>query len=303
MAGTEGIKGHIASIRETKKITSAMYLIASTKLRRARSELSETRPYFDALRSEIVRIFRTDRNVQSRYFTDANGSLPEDGVCGLLVITADKGLAGAYNVNVLRCAEEVLRAHPDARLFVVGEYGRRYFEQHRIPTEKTFLYTAQSPTMERAREICAQLLDLYDSRELDELIVVYTDLKNSLSSTALKSRLLPLERAPFEAAARKAGAEMGDFEYYPSIEAVLEGSLRSYLVGFLYSALVDSFCSEQNARVTAMDAANRNADELLASLTLQLNRERQAAITQEITEVSAGAKALARTHRKEASAT
>lgn len=307
MAGTEGIKDHITSVRETKKITSAMYLIASTKLRRARGELNATRPYFDALRSEIVRIFRTDEHIESRYFVGEDGALPKGGVCGLLVITADKGLAGAYNVNVLRRAEEELRAHPGARLFVVGEYGRRYFEQHRIPTEKTFLYTAQNPTMERAREICTQLLDLYDGEELDELIVVYTDLKNSLSSTALTSRLLPFERAPFERAAAAGGQKTyrSDFEYYPSVAAVLEGSLRSYLVGFIYSALVDSFCSEQNARVTAMDAANRNADELLASLTLQLNRERQAAITQEITEVSAGAKALARSHKhgKEASGT
>ena len=304
MAGTEGIKEHIKSIRETKKITSAMYLIASTKLRRARSELSATRPYFDALRSEIVRIFRTDKNVQSRYLVGPDGSLPEGGVCGILVITADKGLAGAYNVNVLRCAEELLRTHEGARLFVVGEYGRRYFEQHRIPTEKSFLYTAQNPTMDRAQEICTQLLDLYESAALDELIVVYTDMKNSLSSTALTSQLLPLERAPFEAAARRAGdARKGSFEYFPSMESVLESSLRSYLVGFIYSALVDSFCSEQNARVTAMDAANRNADELLSNLTLQLNRERQAAITQEITEVSAGAKALSRSHGKEASGT
>lgn len=299
MAGTKEIKEHISAVRETKKITNAMYLISSTKLRRARDELNRTRPYFDALRTEIMRIFCADSKVKSRYFFAPDGSVPEGGVCGVLVITADKGLAGAYNVNVLRQAEALLREKPNARLFVVGEYGRRYFHQHRIPIEASFLYTAQSPTLHRAREICTLLLDLYDRCELDEVFVLYTDMKNSLSSSALSSRLLPLERAHFQA---DAGTFADDTEYTfePSMEEVLNNVIRSYLTGFIYSALVDSFCSEQNARVSAMDAANRNAEELLSTLSLQLNHARQAAITQEITEVSAGAKAQQRKHRKEA---
>ena len=196
MAGTKEIKEHISAVRETKKITNAMYLISSTKLRRARDELNRTRPYFDALRTEIMRIFCADSKVKSRYFFAPDGSVPEGGVCGVLVITADKGLAGAYNVNVLRQAEALLREKPNARLFVVGEYGRRYFHQHRIPIEASFLYTAQSPTLHRAREICTLLLDLYDRCELDEVFVLYTDMKNSLSSSALSSRLLPLEIHP-----------------------------------------------------------------------------------------------------------
>lgn len=181
---------------------------------------------------------------------------------------------------------------------MVGEYGRHFFKQHKIPVAKSFLYTAQNPTMDRAREICALLLDEYDRGELQEIFVVYTDMENSLTSQALSTRLLPFHRTYF-APPTKEKAVSDPFEFVPSVDAVLDGMMHSYVAGFIYSALIDSFCSEQNARMTAMDAANRNAEKLLGELSLQYNRVRQAAITQEITEVSAGAKAQRRKHRKE----
>ena len=121
-------------------------------------------------------------------------------------------------------------------------------------------------------------------------MLIYTDMKNSIASAALTHRLLPLERSHFEAHASDTAGDT-PLEFVPSVEVVVKGVMRSYLSGFLYSALLDSFCSEQNARVTAMDAANVNAQELLGDLSLQLNRTRQSAITQEITEISAGAQA------------
>ena len=287
MASAKELKDRIKAVQETKKITNAMYLISSTKLRRAKVDLAQTRPYFDSLRSEIGRILRVDSSFQSRYFYDADGTLPDGGVRGILVITADKGLAGAYNLNVIREAEKLYQERPDAQMFVVGEVGRRYFTAHRYPM--TFFPGANSPSMEAARAITTALLDRYDGGELDELMLIYTDMKNSLASAALTHRLLPLERRHFEAHAPS--ADDTPLEFVPSVEVVVKGVMRSYLSGFLYSALLDSFCSEQNARVTAMDAANVNAQELLGDLSLQLNRTRQSAITQEITEISAGAQA------------
>ena len=152
MAGTKEIKTHIASVGETRKITNAMYLIASTKLRRARQELDQTRPYFEALRGEIRRIFHTAYNVDSRFFYPIGNDAPLQGSYGCLLITADKGLAGAYNQNAIREAQRLLERHPGTKLFVVGEYGRRFFDQRRIPIEHSFLYTAQNPTMARARD-------------------------------------------------------------------------------------------------------------------------------------------------------
>ena len=290
MAGTKEIKNHIESVRETKKITNAMYLIASTKLRRARAELDNTRPYFNALQREIKRIFRKVSDVESPYFYPVGDDSPLKGTYGCLVITADKGLAGAYNQNAIKQAIKLLEEHPDTKLFVVGEYGRRFFAAHNIPIEHSFLYTAQNPTMARAREISALLLDGFDRGELKEIYVIYTDMANSMSYEARTARVMPFHRSFFLTAPGEREVRE-PFEFHPNVSAVLDSMMPSYVSGFIYSALIDSFCCEQSARMTAMDSANQNAENLLGELSLEFNRVRQAAITQEITEVSAGAKA------------
>ena len=298
MASVKELKERIGGVKETKQITNAMYLVASTKLRHAREDLENTRPYFNALRREVGRVFHADQALLSRYFYDPDGTLPDRGVPALLVITGDKGLAGAYNMNVLRKTEQLLAERPGCRLFVIGEYGRRYFSTHRIPYEKDFLYTAQAPSQDISREICTRLLEQYEKEDLDEILMVYTDMKSSLAAEVRVHRLLPLER---EGILDTVSPETkpADYVYVPSQEEVLDMFIRSYLSGFIYSATVDSLCSEQNARVTAMDAANRNAEKLIDELSLRLNRERQAAITQEITEISAGAQAQRRKQGKE----
>ena len=155
--------------------------------------------------------------------------------------------------------------------------------------------------MQRAREICSILLSAYERGELKEIFVIYTDMESSLSSAAHSTRLLPFHRSHFSTSAKEKQekAVTAPFEFIPSVTAVLNNVMKCYISGFIYSALIDSFCSEQNARMIAMDAANQNAQELLDSLSLQYNRVRQAAITQEITEVSAGAKAQRAQRRKE----
>lgn len=298
MASTTEIKGRINSIKETQKITNAMYLIASTKLRKARNELEQTRPYFDALRSEIKRVFRTVNDVDSHYFYPPDQETEINGTYGCLVITADKGLAGAYNQNVLKEAQRLLNKHKDMKLFVVGEYGRRFFSQHHIPIERMFLYTAQNPTLDRAREISSMLLDQYDAGQLKKIYVIYTDMEDGMTARVHSNRLLPFHRTYF-APPEKEKKVTVPFEFEPSPSAVLNRIMHSYLTGFIYSALIDSFCSEQQARMTAMDSANRNAEELLTNLSLQYNRVRQTAITQEITEVTAGAKAQRKKCRRE----
>lgn len=297
MAGTKEIKDHIESVRDTQKITNAMYLIASTKLRKARADLENTRPYFDALRTEIKRIFRMAGGVESRYFFPGDDRLL-DGTYAYLVITADKGLAGMYNQNVLREAKRLLDKHADAKLFVVGEYGRQYFAHHNVPIEKSFLYTAQNPTMHRAREISDTLLELYDSGKIQEIFVVYTDMKNAIAEEVISTRLLPLHQQTF-ASDHEDLTLRTPFTFAPSVETVLDTLIPSYISGYIYSALIDSFCSEQNARMTAMRTANDNAEALLSSLSSDYHRLRQAEITQEITEITAGA-AAQRRNAKEA---
>ncbi len=297
MAGTKEIKGRISSIRDTQKITNAMYLIASTKMRKAKNELDCTRPYFDSLRTEIKRLFRIQSKVESRYFYPADGSPVPENTYGCLVITADKGLAGAYNQNVLKEAKRLYTEHEDMKFFVVGEYGRRFFQKSKIPIEQSFLYTAQNPTMQRAREISSILLGMYDKGELGKIFIIYTDLQNGMQEEAKVTRLLPFHRSHFVSEEERPVKE--PFDFIPDLRTVLETSVRSYVSGYIYSALVDSFCSEQNARMTAMNAANDNAEKMLGQLSIQYNRVRQAAITREITEVSAGAKAQKKKRMKE----
>ncbi len=174
---------------------------------------------------------------------------------------------------------------------MVGEYGRRFFASRGIPIEHSFLYTAQNPTMARAREISALLLDRFDRGELKKIFVVYTDMESALSFQARSTRLLPFHRTYFADTAMTEQPVTEPFEFLPDVPSVLDNMMPSYVSGFIYSALIDSFCCEQNARMTAMDSANRNAEGLLGELSLQYNRVRQAAITQSITEVSAGARA------------
>ena len=284
------IRVRIDSIRQTRKITNAMYLISSAKMRKAKQEWDQTRPYFLALKAEVKRIFRTSGHVESHYLYPDEGETPLNGTYGCLVITADKGLAGAYNQNVLKEAQKMLSEHPDTKLFVVGEYGRQFFQRHRIPIERSVLYTAQNPTMQRAREITGELLTRFNAGELQKIFVIYTDIKNSLTENVSVTRVLPFHRSVFSAPTDEKRVT-APFEFFPSVTQVLDNLVPSYVSGFIYSALIDSFCSEQSARMEAMNSANQNAEKMLGELALKYNRIRQAAITQEITEVSAGARA------------
>lgn len=305
MASAKDIKRRIDSVRDTQKITNAMYLIASTKLRKARNDLNNTQPYFEALKGELERIFRTIDHVHSQYFLpegveDDNEDPVIEGKYAYLIITADKGLAGAYNQNVIKEASRIIDKRKENVIYVVGEYGRNYFLKHNYPVDPTFLYTASNPTMDRAREIGAILIDGFLNEDIKKVYIIYTDFGHGLEPKALSFRLLPVHRSYFRSSDH-AGSDGDDIEYFPSMEEVLDNVLPNYLIGYIYSALVDSYCSEQNARMMAMDRSTQNAQEILDRLNLEYNHLRQSAITQEIIEVSAGAKSLKKNkaHRQE----
>ena len=301
MASIKEIKNRIKSVQDTRKITNAMYMISSAKLRKARKNFEATRPYFDAVSHEIKRIFRIDENVQSRYFYPKGVIEDLEGTYGYLVITADKGLAGAYNKNVIEEAVRMLGEHDDNLLFVVGECGRHYFTAHHIPIEQAFRYTAQNPNLSRAREITTVLLDRYDKGDITKIYVIFTDYQNSFTEEAQVMRLLPFHKADFNVAPPPWEKKVKTpFKFMPNLSEVLDNTIESYVLGIVYGALVDSFASEQSARMNAMDSANRNSQEILNDLRVQYNHTRQAMITQEITEISAGAKAMKRKRERKA---
>ena len=290
MATTKEIKNHISSVKDTQKITNAMYLIASTKMRKAKAELDLARPYFNAVQNEIKRIFRVNENIENKYFYPVTGEHDLPGSYGYLVITADKGLAGSYNQNVIKEAIKLMNEHEDPKLYVVGEYGRHYFNAHNIPIEKSFLYTAQNPTIHRAREIASILMDEYNNERLSKIFIIYTDMKNAVTCETKTTRILPFHRGDFIVENSTEKEVKVPFEFTPSIESVLNNIVPGYIAGVVYATLIDSFCSEQNARMNAMDAANRNAQKLMDELSVEYNHVRQSAISQEITEISSGAR-------------
>ena len=293
MASITEIRNRMRSIQQTLKITNAMYLISSAKVKKARKQLAEVEPYFDRLAKTILDIFRHSPDLQHRYI-EGHHKPKENRKAGFVVITGDKGLAGAYNPNVLKLAETYLSHKNDATLFLIGQMGRHYFEKKNIPIDGEFMYTAQDPTISRAKEISNTLLDLYEQGALDEIYLVFTRSYSAMHMEPEIIKLLPLDRAMLSA---RRGMTQADqyrdiVRYEPSPEAVLDVLVPGVIKGYLFAALVESFCSEQNARMTAMDSASDSAREMLKSLSLEFNRARQGAITQEITEIAGGAEAL-----------
>ena len=293
MASITEIRGRMRSIEQTLKITNAMYLISSAKVKKARKQLSEVEPYFDRLARTILDIFRHSTELQHR-FIEGHHKSREDRKTGFVVITGDKGLAGAYNHNVLKLAESYLERKKDSTLFLIGQMGRHYFEKKNIPIDGEFMYTAQDPTITRAREISNTLLNLYEDGALDEIYLVFTRSYSAMRMEPEIIKLLPLDRAMLSA--RRGLSEADQYRdvvrYEPSPEAVLDVLVPGVIKGYLFSALVESFCSEQNARMTAMDSASESARDMLKALSLEFNRARQGAITQEITEIAGGAAGL-----------
>lgn len=290
MANGREVKTRIKSIQDTMKITNAMYMISSAKLRKARTNLENTEPYFQMLQETVARLLRHLPEMEHCYLEEEKQPEKKNKKRGFIVITADKGLAGAYNHNVVKLTEQCLSTGEDDQLFVVGELGREYFIQHKIPIQKQFHYTVQDPNLTRARDISDYVISLYEEKELDEIYVIYTQMVNSMTEEAKVERLLPLKRSVFQAA-MLADVYAEDIRMVPSAEEVVNNVVPDYIAGFIYGALVESFCSEQNARMMAMKAASDNAENILKELRITYHRVRQGAITQEITEVIAGARA------------
>lgn len=290
MANAKEILSRIKSIEDTKKITNAMYLISSSKLKKARKSLNDTIPYFEKLQETISKILNYLPEISHEYFDTRDHINNADKKRGYIVITADKGLAGPYNHNVIKMAENELSKGNNNTLFVVGQVGRQYFLRKNVPIDMEFLYTAQNPSIHRARVISRVLLELFNNKELDEVYVIFTKMITPFKEEAKMIQLLPLKVGSFS---ENSNIEYNNLvEFSPSPQAVMSRIVPNYVKGIIYGSLVESYSSEQYARMTAMESSTENAKEMLKELNIIYNRARQAAITQEITEVVGGARAL-----------
>ncbi|MCU6763609.1 F-ATPase gamma subunit [uncultured Roseburia sp.] len=291
MANAREIQTRMRSIQDTMKITNAMYMISSSKLKKARKMLEDTEPYFYTLQQAIRRIIRHVPDLDHPYFYHEKHGTKEEHKkkIGYIVITADKGMAGAYNHNVIKLAQQKLSGEAENMLMVMGQIGRQYFEKHGINIDENFRYTVQDPTIGRARIITSRLLEMYHHYELDEIQMIYTKMESAVSAEADIIQLLPLKVEKFQNLPVDYAHEV--VEFVPSEHAVLDNIVPDYITGLIYGALVESYSSEHQSRMMAMEAATDSAKDMLRELDIAYNRARQAAITQEITEVIGGARA------------
>lgn len=289
MANIKEIKERISSIKDIMKITNAMYLISSSKLKKARSELEKTEPYFYNIQYTIHHILKHTDEFSHPFFDGVRDKPEDKKMYGYLVVTADKGLCGAYNHNILKLADEELDKHKNTCLFVIGSVGREYFARQGRNIDAEFLYTAQNPGLWRSRKIAESLTDLFLNGRLDELHIIYTDMERNTEVPKV-IKLFPLEREEFAEHDMPEEHRHSTAVFEPSPEAVMDILVPNYAKGIIFGVLTEAFCAEQNARMAAMDAATTSASEMIAQLTLDYNRARQAAITQEITEIVGGAR-------------
>ena len=202
MANAKEIQDRIKSIKDTMKITNAMYMISSSKLKKAKKSLEDTEPYFYTLQSTLSRILRHIPDVEHKYF-DERKEIPEnEKKRGYIVVTADKGMAGAYNHNVIKMAEEQLGKGKNNMLFVLGQIGYHYFEKKNVQIDMKFQYTIQNPTQNRARNIAEFILDLYETKQLDEVYIIFTKMVSSVAAETEMSQLLPLKKSDYHAGER-----------------------------------------------------------------------------------------------------
>ncbi len=300
MANLKEIKDRTKSIQDTMKITNAMYMISSSKLKKAKQKLADTEPYFYGIQDTVGRVLRHMPELRSPYFDGRSDKAPKDRAVGHIVITADKGMAGAYNHNILKTSVELIdRCSVDKDyLFVVGECGREYFERTGHEIDHTFCYTVQKPTMHRARIIAEHMIEEFLSGRIDEVYLVFTKQITPMQEQPEVLQLLPQKRVYFEKREHLSGVLTENVEFFPSAKEVINNLIPNIITGLIYSALVESYCCEQNARMSAMRAATDSAGEMIKELSMTYQRLRQAAITQEITEVVSGAKAQKRKKKK-----
>ncbi len=284
MPSTIDIRRRIRSVKNTQQITKAMKMVAAAKLRRAQERMFAARPYAGGLRQVLA-------SVATRVDISAHPLLqrrePERNVV-VVVVTADRGLCGAFNANVIRAAQNFIRenAFEGVELLTIGRKASDFFRRRTIPIRRN-VFVAQALSLDVAREIAVSLIKDFIDEKIDGVYVVYNEFKSLIAQHVRADRLLPIARE-FEADPNRPAI---DYLYEPGPEQILSDLLPKHIEFQLYRVLLESAAAEQGARMTAMEAATKNASDMINYLTLTYNRIRQAAITKEIIEIVSGASA------------
>ncbi len=278
------IRHHIKVIEDTSKITRAMYLISSAKMKRAMRVHDQNMRFFEQVRRGIRFVLDNSEQPLNSHFFREHGKN-----AAYIVLAGDKSLCGGYNHQVLRHALDAIKSggHGRVRLFTVGRMATEFFIRNGYQPDNRFEHVGQNPSLRNARNVTAHLVDIFLSKDVDEVNVVYTMMEGA-SMRPEVLRIMPLLAKDF-AGVETLHVKVSDFMFYPTPSEVGEAMANHYLMGLVYSALAQSYAAENRARMTSMDNATRNANAMLDNLRLDMNHVRQGAITQEIAEIVAGA--------------
>ncbi len=286
MASMRDIKRRKSSIQSTQQITKAMKLVSTVKLQKAKNRAEQTNPYFNYMYQTVTSMLAKSSTINHPYLT--KNESPRKAV---IVITSNRGLAGGYNSNIVKlvaASEELPRG--DVQVYAIGGKGRDALERRGYKIKMDDSDIMESPVYEDASALCRQVLEDFTSGEVGEIYLAYTHFKNTVSHEPKLMKLLPIE---FDEEEIKDAADANVLmNYEPNEEEALDMIIPKYLTSLFYGALVEAVASENGARMQAMDSATSNAEEMISDLTLKYNRARQGSITQELTEIIAGASAI-----------
>lgn len=285
MANAREIKLRIKGINETKKITKAMKLISASKLKKAKMMHEATMPFFRRVQDIMTDILGHLPDIESIYFENRDNKAKKKN--GYIVVASDKGLNGGYNHNILKLANSVIDKE-NSVVFPIGNVVVNHMEKNGYNIVTDFGYSGEINDISVSQSVADYLIDLYKAGEIDELYLIFTEMESAISLKPRIMKLLPLTKSDVINPERKS-KESVLLDMEPTPEEVFDVLASKFVKGILYSGLVESYVSEHSARMNAMDNATGNAEKIVKKLTLNYNRARQAAITQEISEIVGGA--------------
>ena len=283
MASMRDIKRRRSSIQSTQQITKAMKLVSTVKLQKEKNRAEETNPYFNYMYQTVVSMLKRSGTIRHAYL-NAGASKKK----AVVVITSNRGLAGGYNSNVVKLVTESGIDKEDVKIYSIGNKGKEALERKGYEIASDYSSVIEAPVYEDAAAICKQILKAFQEEEIGEIYLAYTHFKNTVSHEPKLMKLLPIEIGDTE---EKDESNIL-MNYEPNDEEALDLIIPKYITSLFYGALVEAAASENGARMQAMDSATSNAEEMISDLSLKYNRARQGSITQELTEIIAGASAI-----------
>ena len=284
MASMRDIKRRKGSIQSTQQITKAMKLVSTVKLQKAKSRAEQSNPYFNYMYQTVTSMLARSGNMTHPYLQAGSSSKK-----AVITIASNRGLAGGYNSNIVKLVTDSGISREDAKVYIIGRKARESLERKGYEITADYSDVIEGPTYGDAAEICKEVLGAFTRGEIGEIYLAYTHFKNTVSHEPTLMKLLPIE---FDEAELKETDSNVLMNYEPNEEEALDLIIPKYLTSLFYGALVEAVASENGARMQAMDSATSNAEEMISDLTLKYNRARQGSITQELTEIIAGAEAI-----------